>query len=67
MEENRLQLLENGALLKALGVRGRKEGRKEGNVPYRTALLFAILAKYYRGDQIRGSAIGGGLCGKNRG
>jgi exonuclease VII large subunit len=28
MEEHRLQLLENGALLKALGVRGRKEEKK---------------------------------------
>jgi len=63
MEEHRLRLLENGALLKALSVRG----RKGGNVPYRGPLLFAIVAKYYRGDQIRVYAMGGALCGKHGG
>jgi hypothetical protein len=52
MEVHRVQLLENGALLKALGVRER-EG---GNVPCRGALLFAILAKYYNQ----------GLCDRRR-
>ena len=63
MEGHRLQLLENGALLKALG-REREKGR---NVSYWGTLLFAVVAKYCRGDQIRVYAIGGALCGKHGG
>ena len=42
---------------------GAREGGRECSV--KGPLLFAVLAKYYRGDQIRDYAMGGALCGKH--